>query len=171
MTQEIILAPENLPVLSKENAASFHSKAKEIIYEQGGVFQYIELIKFFAALDKQISGDTASKIEPDKEFLDYIRTEIERNGEKGKYVSARGVKFEVAEVGTKYDFSQCNDTELAALEGAAKLTAEAIKERQAFLKTLPLKGMEILEKNTGELVTIYPPSKTSKSSFKVQLPK
>ena len=167
----MILAPDNIPVLSKENAATFHQLAKQRIFEQGGAFEYIETVKFFAALDKQINGDTASKIEADKEFISYLRDEIERNGEKGKYVTARGVKFEVAETGSSYDFSQCNDSELADLEQKAKEAADALKARKEFLKTVPTSGIEMLDRATGEMVTVYPPSKSSKSSFKVSLPK
>jgi hypothetical protein len=45
-----------------------------------------------------------------------------------------------------------------------------VKARKEFLKTVPLSGLEILTKD-GELVTVYPPAKSSKSSFKVSLPK
>lgn len=170
---ELVLTPDNIPVLSKENAATFHQQARERIFEHGGAFEYIEVIKFFAALDKQITGDKQAKIEEDKEFLDYLREEIKRNGnggDKAEFKTARGVKFTLSEVGTSYNFSQCNDQELCDLEIAANNAAEAVKNRKEFLKTVPLSGLEILTKD-GELVTIYPPSKSSKSSFKVSLPK
>jgi hypothetical protein len=170
---EIVLTPDHIPVLSKQNAATFHKQAKERIYEQGGAFEYIEVIKFFAALDKQISGDKQAKIEEDKEFIDYLRDEIKKQGnggDKAEFTTERGVKFTLAEVGTSYNFSQCNDQELCDLENIADSAAASVKARKEFLKTVPLSGLEILTKD-GELVTVYPPAKSSRSSFKVSLPK
>lgn len=173
-TQQLILSPDNIPVLSKQNAASFHQMAKSRIFDTGeGLFEYIETIKFFAALDKQIAGDTQAKIEPDKEFLNYVREQIEKNGQKAgttfKFTSLRGVKFENADTGTTYDFSKCNDSVLVQLEDDVAKAKEALKQRQEFLKTVSHKGLDI--RDDDELVTIYPPSKSSKSSFKVSLPK
>lgn len=172
-TEEIILTPDHIPVLSKANAKSFHEMAKARIYQQGGAFEYVETIKFFAALDKQINGDSASKIEPDKEFIDYLREEIRKQGnggDKAEFKTERGVKFTLAEVGSSYDFSQCNDPELTDMETLYSFYANKVKERKDFLKTVPFSGMDILTKE-GELVTVYPPSKSSKSSFKISLPK
>ena len=170
---ELILTPDNIPVLSKQNAATFHQQAKERIMEHGGAFEYVEVIKFFAALDKQINGDKATKIEEDKEFIELLRDEIKMNGnggDKAEYKTERGVKFTLAETGTTYDFSQCGDQELCDLEVAANNAANEVKKRKEFLKTVPLSGMDIITKD-GEVVKIYPPYKSSKSSFKVSLPK
>jgi hypothetical protein len=167
---EIILTPEQFPVLSKENAASFHNKMKDLIYERGNGLAYIETIKFFAALDKQINGDKAAKIEPDNEFIDYVRDEIKNFGAGKDFTTQRGVKFSLAETGTTYDFSQCNSPELEELENEAKNVADKLKAHKEMLKTIPLSGMDVITKD-GENVKLYPPSKFSKSSFKVTLPK
>lgn len=167
----IVLSPDNIPVLSKTNAATFHM-VKERIYETGnGLFEYVETVKFFAAVEKQISGDSASKIEPDKEFILYLRDQIKNNGEKEKILTPRGVKFECAETGTSYDFSKCNDPVLLNLEEKAKEATEKLKERKEFLKVVPSTGLLVTDEGSGETNTIYPPSKSSKSSFKVSLPK
>jgi hypothetical protein len=172
---ELVLTPDNIPVLSKQNAAAFHQQAKERIMEHGGAFEYVEVIKFFAALDKQINGDKAAKIEEDKEFIELLRDEISKQGnggDKAEFKTTRGVKFTLAEVGTAYDFSNCNDPELIELEAKAKEANEALKQRKEFLKTVhPVKGEKKVDEETGEEYFIWPPSKTSKSSFKVSLPK
>lgn len=78
-------------------------------------------------------------------------------------------KISIKEVGTKYDFSNTGDTVYQMLE-QQKLSAEnALKERQKFLKTVPEKGMTIADDLTGEMITVYPPAKTSTTSIAVSL--
>jgi hypothetical protein len=171
--EEIILSPDHIPVLSKANAKSFHEMAKERIYEHGGVFEYLEAIKFFAKLNDIVFGNSGAKIESDKEFVEYAIEEIKKNGnggDKSEYKTARGVKFTLAEVGTAYDFSKCNDPELIELEAKAKEANDALKARKEMLKMVPSSGMDLLTRDS-ELVRIYPPSKSSKSSFKISLPR
>ena len=164
----VILTPNNLPILSKGNAKAFHEEVKARILESGdGLFEYIETIKFFSALDKQIMGDSAAKIDSDKELIDLIREEITIHN--GKIITERGVIFQNAETGTSYDYSNCDDPILLQLEAEHLAAANSLKERKEFLKKVPTFGVEI--RFNDELVTIYPPSKSSKSSFKVQLPK
>lgn len=175
MEQQIILAPGNLPVLSKENTAAFYQQLRTRILETGeGLFEFVELVKFFEGLAKHLNGDKVAKIEPDKEMLDYIREQIRHNSddpksEKASFKTMRGVKFELAETGTAYDYTKCNDPVWAQLESQSKEIKEKLTERQKFLQTIPEQGMEI--RHEDELITIFRPSKSSKSSFKVTLPK
>lgn len=170
--QEIILSPDNILVLSKSGVRDFHETVKARIKDTGyGLLEYLEVIKFFEKLKEVISGNSQAKDpeerEGDKEIKDMVREEVAKYN--GKYTSPRGVKFENAEVGTKYNFSQCGDSILVRLEAEAKAAADALKERQEFLKKVPTAGMEI--RNDDELVMIYPPSKSSTSSYKITLPK
>jgi hypothetical protein len=166
---QLILSPENIPVLSKTNAATFHAMARQKIFDTGnGLFEYLETINFCAALKDQINGNTQSKIPKDKELIDYVREQIKLMGEKEKFTTARGVKFENAETGTTYDFSNCNDPELVELETKEAEAKENVKQRKEFLKNLS-KPMDI--RFNDELVTVYPATKTSNSAFKVSLPK
>lgn len=107
-------------------------------------------------------------IKEDKRYVDYVRDELAKY--KGKYSSESGTKIEAAEVGTKYDFSNCNDPELKELEIGLFQFETAVNDRKAFLKTVPISGMNIITIQ-GEAVTVYPPSKTSTSSFKTTLSK
>jgi hypothetical protein len=168
--QQLILSPDNVPVLSKQNAATFHNQVKTRIYETGeDPFRYIETIKFFAALDKEINGDSATKKLPDYEFIDHVREQIKLNADKDTFTTPRGVKFQTAEVGTSYDFSNCGDSVLKELEEQEAEIKEKVKQRKEFLKTVSVEGLQIL--NGDELLTLFPPTKTSKSSFKTTLPK
>ena len=176
-THQLILAPDNLPILiSKTNVKDFYERAKLAIYENGhdneAVLKLHELINFFEAIKKLIHGDSASKIEADREFIDFTREVIKRNADKDTFETARGVKFTIAETGTTYDFSGCADPVLNDLERQAKEIAEKIKKQKEFLKAVDSKsGLVITDESTGETYKVYPPVKQSKSSFKVQLPK
>lgn len=170
--QEIVLSPDTILVLSKSSVRDFHETVKARIKDSGyGLFEYLEVIKFFEKLKEVISGDSQAKDpadrEGDKELKGMVREEIAKWN--GKFTSSRGVKFENAEVGIKYNFSQCNDPVLVELEANAKDALEKLKERQDFLKKLPAAGIEI--RHEDELVAIYPPSKSSTSSYKITLPK
>jgi hypothetical protein len=166
---ELQLVPGNIITLSKQNAKEFHEDMKAMIRETGfGMFEYIEFITFCAKLKDQVNGNSQAGVPEDKELIGMIREEVGKYGKT--FTTPRGVKFELAETGSSYDFSQCNDPELASLEQQAKEFSEKLKERKEFLKTVPSKGLEI-HSGEGELVTIYPPSKSSKSSYKVSLPK
>jgi hypothetical protein len=170
--KQLILSPDCIPILSKQNAATFHNQVKQRIFETGeGLFEYVETIKFCESLGKQINGDSASKIEPDKEFIDYMREEIKKRSDKDNFTTAREVKFTLAETATTYDFSSCGDPVLKELEEQEAVLKDVIKKRKEFLKSIEAKGMTIVLEGSGEVVTIYPPVKTSKSSFKISLPK
>ncbi len=79
-----------------------------------------------------------------------------------------GAKIDKAEVGTKYNYSVCCDPIFERLEVDAAKANSDLKERQEFLKTLksPLVTVDEL---SGEIVKIYPPTKTSTSSLKVSI--
>ena len=120
-------------------------------------------------------ADTIAKIElfikelkASPEYLDYLISEVAKYG-KGMTTST-GTKLELAEVGTKYDFSKSNDPELKKMEQEFEVLEEKIKCRKDFLKTLSANGIDVMTEE-GELITLYPPSKTSKSSVKCTITK
>ena len=47
--------------------------------------------------------------------------------------------------------------------------AEKLKEREIFLKAIPVAGIEITDENTGEICRIFPPAKSSKTILKIIL--
>jgi hypothetical protein len=108
--------------------------------------------------------DLIKQITDSKEYKKLLLDAASKHGKSFEYHSA---KFETKEVGSKYDFSNCGDPIHDELEQKAKSAADALKERQYFLKTLPVKGLEILIND--ELITIYPPSKTSTTAIAVTL--
>lgn len=106
---------------------------------------------------------------------DLVREEIARHSNDGKStVSAYGTKFSLTEAGTKYDYDVCEDPLWEYYDAEAKRIDKLKKAREKFLQSLsgpnPIGNVMIPE--TGEIfenVEVYPPSKTSTSTYKTEL--
>lgn len=92
------------------------------------------------------------------------RREAERYGEKS--FRLKGVNVELANTGTKYDYSGCNDPELDALQEKLDEAKKLVAARQKFLQTLK-KPTTIVDDATGEIITINPPVKTWNEGLKI----
>jgi hypothetical protein len=108
------------------------------------------------------------EIKSSPDYIDYLREEVSKYGKS--HTTLSGTKIELAEVGTKYDYQTCNDSELVNLNDQLLSIENAIKERQTFLKTLPISGMDVIMEG-GEVCKLYPPIKTSTSSVKCTIAK
>ena len=78
-------------------------------------------------------------------------------------------KFEIKEVGTKYDWSKTEDKVLDDLLAQQKEIETKVKARQDFLKTVPLSGMIVTDESTGDTFKVYPPAKSSTTSVATSL--
>jgi septation ring formation regulator EzrA len=153
-----------LPVINHQlNKQQIKQMATELVSnlsENGNIIEAIETLARMELLIKEIKANN--------DFIEYALSEI---GKYGKlHTTSSGTKIELAEVGTKYHFENCNDDLLNDLESQFANIEAQIKERKDFLKKLPGEGLEVVTKN-GELVTIYPTFKTSTSSFKTTISK
>lgn len=79
-----------------------------------------------------------------------------------------GAKLEKAEVGTKYNYSICNDPVYNRRLAIATEATKLVKEREDFLKSLK-DPINFVDEETGEFVKIIPPLKTSTESVKVSI--
>lgn len=112
-------------------------------------------VKCMEDLIKQITSNSVYK--------DLLVTEAAKFGKSFEHHNA---KFEIKETGVKYDYESCSDPILKDLEDELALLESKIKERHSFLKSI--KGtIEILIGD--ELVTLYPPVKTSTTSVTINL--
>lgn len=146
----------------KKSEINTHARSfVESVMEQGNPLQAAETI---AALENFIKS-----VKEDKRFTDYVREEAGKHGKQ--YTSPSGAKIELAEVGSKYDFSLCNDEKLSQMESDLSVLETSVKARKEMLKTVPVEGLVVTDQETGETYTVYPPSKTSTSSFKITLAK
>jgi len=92
--------------------------------------------------------------------------------EAGKYpgnsFEYNGNKIEKSELGVRYSFDTCNDPTHKRLLAEAVEASNKLKEREAFLKSLPGQTT-IVDDNTGEVTTISPALKQSTYGVKVSI--
>jgi len=122
------------------------------------------------AMEEIIKTITDKSEKTNKNFtlaIDYNTMLLDAAEKNGKKFQMFNAEFSVKEVGTVYNWEQCNDPELAELLSIHESTKEKIKQKQDFLKTVPLSGIDI--RINDELVTVYPPSKSSTTSVAVSL--
>ena len=98
-----------------------------------------------------------------KYISDYVLKEIAKSGGKFNYNS---IQIEQMEAGTKYDYTSCNDSVYTDLALQMEELKDKIKVRELFLKSIGIDGQTIVVEETGEIVKIYPPLKTSTTTFK-----
>ncbi len=146
--------------LTKKEITSLSKNAVENVLEHGNPLEAAEAMK---AMDEFLKGMRA-----DKRLIDGVRDELRKYGKE--YVTTSGAKLELAETGTSYDFSLCCDPLLNDMEIEIERYEKAIKDRKDFLKMVPSSGLDIITED-GEAIRIYPPSKKSTSSYKVELAK
>jgi hypothetical protein len=109
--------------------------------------------------------DMIKQLTDNKVYKSLVLDAAEKNGKSFKFGNA---EIQVKEVGTKYDYSQVNDPKYFALKTIADEANKALKEREDFLKTVPMEGLQVVDEN-GELNTVYRPSKSSSTSVAVTL--
>lgn len=113
-------------------------------------------VKCMEDIIKQLTSNTVYK--------DIVLTEAQKYG---KSFEQHNAKFEIKEMGVKYDYSNCGDPVYMELEDKLAILETEIKNRQTLLKAIPESGQEILIGD--ELVKVYPPSKSSTTSITVNL--
>jgi hypothetical protein len=101
-----------------------------------------------------------------KRYKELLMSEADLHG---KSFERHQAKFSISEVGTVYDFSACEDPIIDELFVTEKDLKVKIDNRKAELKTAPPEGRTEINPNTGEVMTVYPPKKTSTTSLKVTL--
>ena len=147
--------------MSKTDLSIAAKTAVDNLMERGNVLEIAEQVSCMEHFLKEVKADPR--------YTRYVREEVEKYGKEFK--TSSGAKIELAEVGTKYDFSQCGDVVLQRWENSLSELEEKIKARKDLLKSVPSEGLTQVDMETGETFTVYPPSKSSTSSVKITLSK
>jgi len=134
----------NLLPSTKEQVKSFASDIISQVKE--GALNPLTLKAQLKFIEKTIS-------EVDKGIKDEFMNEAAKYGKSFEY---KGWKIEAIESGTTYDYS--SDMIWCDLK-------EKIKERETFLKSLK-EPLVVVDTDTGETSTFYPPVKRSTSTYK-----
>lgn len=116
---------------------------------------YVNLKKAGKIIDSVLDSETV-KESVTREYQRYGTREVDYKG--GTLVQS--------ETGVKFDYSGCQDRVITELELMKKELDEKIKARQKYLKTLPPEGVTIVDEETGEVNTLYPPSRSSLTTIK-----
>lgn len=131
--------------------------------EDGEVNPLDAIVKMHA-MGKLVEGVTKNIM-----VKDVVRAELERYGTKT--VKYEGVTFQLKAVSTRYDYSVCNDPIWQRLKNNADIAAAALKEREEFLKVIPLEGFTQVDPLTGEICTTVRPVKRSEEGYAITIDK
>ena len=123
-----------------------------------------ELSPLKAHLQVKAMEDIIDGITKDKTYKEMLLDEAAKYGKTFEFGNG---KFSTKETGVRYAYDQCNDPVLSELMEQNDKLLEQIKLRQKFLQTVPSEGMDI--RVNDELVTVYPPAKSSTTSVTVTL--
>lgn len=132
-----------------------------------------EFFKFTSEVEKKLREMTDDN--GNNDFIDLVREEIEKNSDDGSsLISKFGTKLSLMEASPRYDYSSCNDPIWNVLSEKISEIKKILSDREAFLRTIkaPMSMSSMIDPNTGEIyenVELYPPVKTSTSTFKVEL--
>ena len=146
--------------LSKSDIKNLAISAVDKCLESGNVLQVAEALSGMETFIKEVKSDSR--------FKEYAREEIAKHK---VFNSPSGAKIELAETGTNYDYLKCGDWEIELIESQLLALKEKLETRQKFLKNLPIEGIDIVDSQTGELIHVFPPAKSSTSSYKITLAK
>lgn len=108
--------------------------------------------------------DFVKTLTSDAEYKTLLLDEASKYGKSFEHLNAR---FEVKEMGVKYDYSVCNDPTYNKLKAQLTVIEDELKAREKYLKAIPLQGVQTLLED--EVVTLYPPAKSSTTSITVNL--
>lgn len=97
---------------------------------------------------------------------DYKDLTLDEAVKYGKSFEHYNAKFEIKEMGVKYDYSNCGDPIYNQLANELAELEKKVKDRQTFLKAVQ-PGTELLIED--EVIILYPPVKTSTTSITVNL--
>lgn len=167
MTTE--LTPVSILSLMNSNKAQRKSFCLQIIEQvENGLVDPLQVhvyLKNLEAIFKTLTDEKTGK-EYATRYKSALMDAAEKQG--GKSFDLYNAGFQIKEAGTKYDFSKCNANDLLELYTKQEELNAEIEKAEKFLKALPIEGIQRVDEN-GEVVMLYPPSKTSTTTVSVTL--
>jgi len=123
--------------------------------------QAAAILKSMEDFSKTVRGNVLVK--------DCIREELDKYTEKS--VHFNGLIFTKKVVGTRYDYSNCNDPIYNRRKLQYDIAAANLKEREEFLKIVPLEGLTVVDDETGEVYQIIRADTKSEDGYAISYSK
>lgn len=143
--------------LTKTNVQTF---ANQIVFEyktgNKNPFDYLGELEFISqAIDKAKS-----------EIRELLIDELHLYENKTK--TKNGIQFKLKEAGTKYDFTSTEKWK--SMNDEIEQMKSHIKDLESHLKSIKTK-QTMVDESTGELIELFPPIKSSKTTIEITIPK
>ena len=140
---------------SKEKAQEIADRLIQHYTDNGNPLEGMVKVRWFQSiLDKVAEGILSASLD-----------EAHKYGKER--ITLYGAELAVKEAGTKWSYDNCNDPVYLDLNEKSGAMKDLIKERETFLKAIK-SATTIVDDTTGEVVTINPPAKTSKTIVEVR---
>lgn len=147
--------------MTKDERQSFVVRVVEAI-EDG--YNPLKIHYRLKVIEKIIEMLNDNKTTISKRYRELLLLEAAKHGRQFDFDNSH---IEVKETGVKYDWSKCGDEILMKDIETLKYLEGKIKARQELLKTIPPSGMQTVVGD--EVVTLYPPTKTSTTALALTL--
>lgn len=132
----------------------------QVILElENGLINPLDLLIYLKSIEKSIEGINSKAKE-------IIISESDKYSEKR--IEYKGAIIEKSELGTKYNYENCEDVVWNKLNQELISINEKKKERETMLKALK-ESINLVDENSGETWRVNPPIKTSTSGLKVTI--
>ena len=151
---EAISKIENLS-MSKDQISQFAAAVKEAVLS--GNYDVLRLEANLRAIEEAMK-----QIRADVEYKEIVQREAAKYGTKT--FKHHGVEFTLSER-KNYDFTTTGDSTWIGLNDAITTAKEGMKEREKFLKAIPIEGT--VDPETGELIECPVFSTTTVLSIKL----
>ena len=143
--------------LTKTNVQTF---ANQIVFEyktgNKNPFDYLGELEFIGqAIDKAKS-----------QIRELLIDELHLYENKTK--TKNGIQFKLKESGVKYDFTSTEKWK--SMNDEIEQMKSQIKDLETHLKSIKTK-QTMVDESTGELIELFPPIKTSKTTIEITIPK
>lgn len=156
MENKELIQVKQLPV-SKADIEDFSNKILDVL--ESGTQNPLDILLRFKAFERVFE-----KIKPKLTELSLI----EASKYKEKVIEYDGAELSVSEAGVSYSYEDCGDSRWESLNQQLTSIKADIKKREDFLKNIV--GHEtVVNEDTAEIQTIFPPIKKSTTTIKVTI--
>lgn len=161
---------KSIRTLLDENDSLFNKKGQQEI--SGKLIQQVtdgEINPMEAVVKMKAMYECIGQFLKSDEVRHAVIDETEKYG-KGEETQYRGANVRIQETGAKFDFSSCQDPVWERLNEQITSLKEKIDEREKLLKRIS-EAMTLVDEETGEVYTIYPAPRSSKTNFVITFKK